>query len=349
MMKEKFYEFKNYLDNKAVIYIYGEITSYKWSEEDVTAPDFVKQLAKYSDADEIEVRINSIGGNVFQSVTIMNLLKECKSKIHVVIDGIAASGASIIAMAGDTITMNDGSLMMIHEASVGVYGQRGDFEKMIDTLDKINSNMIDIYKAKTGIEEDVLRNMLKEETYLTASEALELGFCDKISDLEVVAKLNDDSIDINGIEFNKNNIKNALDKIKTIKNVVTKHDMEGSVEKMTDEEVKSKFPDVYNSIKKQGADEERERIKSIEDGTLKGCEDVAYKAKFEEPVNKADFFEAVIKTQKAKGESFLSKLDEESQETNVDIKSVDNDVNKSAKVKEDASIFAMVKELGGIQ
>ncbi len=346
-MKEKFYEFKSYGDNKAVIYVYGDITSYKWSEDDVTATDFVKQLAKYSDSEEIEVRINSIGGNVFQSVTIMNLLKDCKAKIHVVVDGIAASGASIIAMAGDKITMNDGSIMMIHEAAVGVHGRRDDFEKMIDTLDKINSSMIEIYKAKTGLDEDTLKNMLKEETYLTATEAFELGFCDKISELEVVAQLKEDSIDINGIMFGKTNIKNALDKMKTKKVVAQTSNKEGEGRKMEPEELKVKFPDVYNSIKEQGAIEERERIKSIEDGTLKGCEEVAYKAKFEKPVNKADFFEAVIKSQKDKGEAFLAQLDDEGRETDVPCKGNGGKDDEGAKAKEDKLIFAMAKEIGG--
>ncbi len=344
-MKEKFFEFKSYGNNKAVIYIYGDITSYKWDEDDVTASDVVKKLAMYSDVEEIEVRINSIGGNVFQSVTIMNLLKDSKAKIHVVIDGIAASGASIIAMAGDTITMNDGAIMMIHEAAVGIHGQRDDFEKMIETLDKINSSMIEVYKTKTGLEDDVLKSMLKEETYLTASEALELGFCDAISELEVVAQLKEDSIDINGIMFEKDNIKNALDKMKTkkVKVVAQKSNKEGEGEKMTPEELKAKFPEVYNSI----VQEERDRIKSIEDGTLKGCEELSYKAKFEEPINKADYFEAVIKNQKAKGEAFLAQLDDEGEEENVPIKGNCGKYDEASKAKEDKLIFSMAKELGG--
>ena len=104
-MKTKFYSFEKATDTSADLYIYGDIVSYEWDESDVSAFGFKKELEELGDILELNVHINSLGGSTYQGLTIYNLLKQHKSKINMYIDGIAASAASIIAMAGDKVYM----------------------------------------------------------------------------------------------------------------------------------------------------------------------------------------------------------------------------------------------------
>lgn len=129
----------------------------------------------------ITLRVNSPGGDAFEGVTITNLLKSSGKPVNVIVDGLAASAASIICMAGDTVTMNDGSVMMIHEAQGFAMGDADEMRKLADTLDTVTESIADIYVAKTGLAKNTVLNLMADETWMNASEAKSKGFATAVS------------------------------------------------------------------------------------------------------------------------------------------------------------------------
>jgi len=148
----------------------------------LTARRFIADLERLGDVKDILVRINSPGGEVFDGFAIYNALKNHSAQVHVQIDGLAASIASIIAMAGDLVTMGDGAMMMIHNPWTIAIGDSEDMRKTADMLDKVSEGLLDAYESRTGIARDELKTMLAAETWLTAAEAVEKGFADERTD-----------------------------------------------------------------------------------------------------------------------------------------------------------------------
>jgi len=146
----------------------------------VTAKDFQKDLSKIR-ASQIDLHINSPGGDVFDGNTIYNLIKQHPANVTTYIDGLAASIASVIALAGDKIYMAENALFMMHNPYGLVMGQASDMRKMADTLDKVRDSMTKIYAGKTGKEDAEINALLEDETWMNSDEALEAGFVDEIS------------------------------------------------------------------------------------------------------------------------------------------------------------------------
>ncbi len=183
--KSQPFEIRNKTATKAEIVLYGAIGPGGWFEEGISAKSFQKELKTLEPTvNEITVRINSPGGDVFDGITIYNLLKSHSAKIIVRIDGLAASIASIIALAGDEIIMGEGALYMVHLPWTGRYGNRMDFENTINLLLDIEEQMVSIYAKKTGMGRAEIKSMLEEETWLDADDSIEKGFVDKKSDEE---------------------------------------------------------------------------------------------------------------------------------------------------------------------
>lgn len=189
-MKNKFYSFEKTTETSADLYIYGDITSYEWDESDVSAFGFKQDLDDLGDVKEINVHINSYGGATFQGLAIYNLLKQHKATINMYIDGIAASSASIIAMAGDKIYMPKTSLMMIHNCWTWATGNAKELRKTAEDMDKIAVAYKEAYLSKINIDEEKLNQLLDEETYLTADECIEMGFADEVIELKENAGIN---------------------------------------------------------------------------------------------------------------------------------------------------------------
>ncbi len=131
--------------------------------------------------DDISVRINSLGGLVFDGFAIFNALKQSPRRVTVHIDGVAGSIASIIAMAGDEIIMAENAVMMIHKPSDGTYGVATELRSTADRLDMLQAQLVNIYAQRTGMSADELNPLLDAETWLTAAEALDLKFIDQIA------------------------------------------------------------------------------------------------------------------------------------------------------------------------
>jgi ATP-dependent Clp protease protease subunit len=147
----------------------------------ITASSVSDAINNAGDFDSITLRLNSPGGDLFEGVAIHNLLKASKKPVNVVVDGLAASAASLIAMAGDTVTMGDGTMMMIHEAMAMAMGFADDMRKMADTLDTVTASAADLYVAKTGMSKDKVLDLMKAETWMNPQEAVENKFATAVS------------------------------------------------------------------------------------------------------------------------------------------------------------------------
>lgn len=176
-MSKTFWQFVKNEAKESELILEGVIASESWYDDEVSPKQFREELDKHTG--NITVRINSPGGDVFAGVSIMNMLKDREGDVTIIVDGIAASIASVIAMAGDKVIMNTGSMMMIHNAWSMAVGDSQELRKVADTLDKIGESIMDVYATRTGLTTEQLKTMLNEETWMTAEEAVELGFADE--------------------------------------------------------------------------------------------------------------------------------------------------------------------------
>lgn len=166
---------------EAEIIIYAAIGPDYWGDGSmVSAKAFSEELKKIPDTvNKINVRINSPGGDVFDGITIYNRLKQHKAKKTIYIDGLAASIASVIALAGDEIIIGEGALYMIHLPWTFAMGNRMDLDNTVNRLMDVEEQMLGIYAKRSGLEKSEIRAMLEKETWLGAEEAIERGFVDK--------------------------------------------------------------------------------------------------------------------------------------------------------------------------
>lgn len=164
-------------DGEAEIVIYDEIGLFG-----ITAKDFHNELRGMGAVSHINLRINSPGGSVFDGLAIYNMLARHRASVTVTVDGIAASIASVIAMAGDAVVMPENSMMMIHDPSGLVVGTSKEMRDLADALDKIKGSLIGAYTAKSGRGREEIADLMAAETWLTAEEAVEMGFADSVSE-----------------------------------------------------------------------------------------------------------------------------------------------------------------------
>lgn len=169
---------KQQAGNSVNIYLYGDIADYWWDDESNSAKCLKDKLSELNDVTEINLHINSLGGDVIEGIAMFNLLKQHPAKVNVYVDGFACSIASVIAMAGDTVYMPKNSMMMIHNCWTYAGGNSKELRKTADDLDKIMEASIESYLAKINITREELVELLDAETYLTAEECYNMGFAD---------------------------------------------------------------------------------------------------------------------------------------------------------------------------
>lgn len=179
----KFKTVKNKIDEETestenVLFLNGTIAEESWYSDDVTPKMFREELNQYSG--DLTVFINSPGGDCFAASEIYTALKEHKGKITVKINGIAASAASVVAMAGDMVEMSPTSMLMIHNPSMLLYGEVSEMEQGIEFLNEVKESIINAYQIKTGLSRSKLSHLMDAETWMNAHSAHDMGFCDKI-------------------------------------------------------------------------------------------------------------------------------------------------------------------------
>ncbi|WP_343840291.1 head maturation protease, ClpP-related [Salinibacillus aidingensis] len=183
------------------MYIYGPISGFSFSSR--SAEGIRRQLSEV-DAEKIHVHINSPGGSAFDGVAISNLLRNHKAEIIVHVDGWAASAASVIAMAGDKVIMPENTMMMIHRASTIEWGNAALFEKTAADLRKIDSALASSYKKRFVGTQEELDQLLDDESFLTAEEAVAFGLADEVGEEIEIQDLEDLDDDDDGEEEYEN-------------------------------------------------------------------------------------------------------------------------------------------------
>lgn len=228
-------------NNEARIDIYGEVVPDDWraSDVDTSAVSFRNAIKDLGEVDTLNVHINSPGGSVYDGVAIFNMLRQHKASVTVHIDGLAASIASVIAMSGDKVVMPSNSMMMIHNAMSVSMGNANDMRKMADDLEKINESVINSYIAKNPeLDREYLKALMDDETWLTASEAYELGLVDVIDEpVAAVASIDKEQV---------NRFKNVPKMLKEM--VETPKDTNDNTEKQSYEELQNKYDELLKQV-----------------------------------------------------------------------------------------------------
>lgn len=205
--KKKFWNMRNLDDGSGELTLYGEISNETWYGDEVTPKEFKAGLDSLGDIETLNVYINSPGGDVFAGQTIYSILKRHKAHKNIYVDGLAASIASVIAMAGSTIFMPKNSMMMIHNPWTFGVGNASDFRKLAEDLDKIRESLISAYEDRSALMRDEIIDIMDKETWLTASECMEYGFCDVVEGEKQIAS----SIDSEMLKKYRNTPKDLID------------------------------------------------------------------------------------------------------------------------------------------
>lgn len=208
-MEKKFWKITNDADT-AQISLYGEIAGETWLDDEITPKMFMDELAACG-GKPVDVHINSLGGDLFAAQVIYTAIKNYAGRVTVYIDGLCASAATIVASAGDRVIMPVNALYMIHNPSCGLMGyyDAGRLKKMADTLETVKQTIVNVYTARSKrLTEQQVKNLMTQETWMDANEALEKGFIDEIAGRADV----DDSgglLVVNSVSFDISKFKDA--------------------------------------------------------------------------------------------------------------------------------------------
>ncbi|MBJ8026124.1 Clp protease ClpP, partial [Bacillus cereus] len=183
---------KNQTDSSADLYIYGDIinnTGWKWDDSDIMPDDVKNILGQLDDKSNLNIYVNSGGGSVFAGLAIYNMLKRNKAQKTVYVDGVAASIASVIALAGDRVVVPSNAFLMIHKPWTISAGNANDFRKMAEDLDHIESGILNVYKEnlKDGIGMEEIQQLVDAETWLSGEEAKKYFNIEVVEAKEVAA------------------------------------------------------------------------------------------------------------------------------------------------------------------
>ena len=174
----KFWNFTNNGDGSRTLMLCGVIADESWFDDDITPKAFREELN--AGKGDVVIWVNSPGGDCVAAAQIYNMLMDYPGNVTVKIDGIAASAASVIAMAGTQVLMSPTGLMMIHNPLTVAIGDSGEMQKAIDMLAEVKESIINAYEIKTGLSRAKLSHLMDAETWMSAKKAIELGFADDL-------------------------------------------------------------------------------------------------------------------------------------------------------------------------
>lgn len=204
MKNKRFWDWTDSSDADRTLTINGTIAEESWFDDDVTPELFRNELCA-GDGD-ITVWINSPGGDCIAAARIYNMLTEYTGHVTVKIDGLAASAASVIAMAGDKVLVSPVSMIMIHNPATIAMGDHTDMQKAIDMLNEVKESIMNAYAAKTGLSRAKLSRLMDEETWMNANRAVELGFADGIIERTIPESITKNK----AVQFSRRSVNAAL-------------------------------------------------------------------------------------------------------------------------------------------
>ncbi|MFS0766046.1 head maturation protease, ClpP-related [Peribacillus phoenicis] len=300
---------------------------YDWFGIEATSPKKVSDQLSKLNGEDIDIDINSGGGSVFDASEIYALLKDYKGKKTGKILGLAASAASVIAMAADNLLMAPTAQMMIHNASTRSQGDYRDMDQTSSFLKNVNQTIANAYNIKSGKSYEELLNMMDKETWLTPQQALQHHLIDEImfegQGVEFVASADGGMIPQQVIDKIRNELhaNPPLNQAEIPAQAAVNHGNEQEEkETMNLEELKNKHPELYNQIRNEGYTEgvkaENSRIKSIEDLQMPGNEALINQAKFETNDSAESVAVQIIKAEKSRGQNYLQNLKEDADPIN---------------------------------
>lgn len=329
---------KNDEEKSAELILYGSIGSDEYWD-DISDKAFKQDIENLGDVENITLHINSPGGSVFSAVAIANTLKNHKAKITANIDGLAASAATIITSACDTVRMPKNALFMVHNPITFAYGNNQDMKKTVEMLDKVKDSIIETYLNKAKTDRETLSELMDNETWMNAETAKEYGFIDEILDENVEKEVVENKLIINNMAFDISKFKNfkekknqdpriinisvnstgspeeIADKFRDILNSTENQKNEGG--NMTLEELKNKFPELYNQIfnegKEAGITKERERMREIDNLDVSNYSELVENAKYNEPVEASVLAVNILNKQKEERIQKLQNIKNDSQ------------------------------------
>ena len=329
---------KNEEEKSAELILYGSIGSDEYWD-DISDKAFKQDIENLGDVENITLHINSPGGSVFSAVAIANILKNHKAKVTANIDGLAASAATIITSACDTVRMPKNALFMIHNPITFAYGNNQEMQKTVQMLDKVKNSIIETYLNKTKTDKETLSELMDNETWMNAEEAKEYGFVDEILDESVEKEVIENKLIINNMAFDISRFKNfkekknqdpriinisvnstgspeeIADKFRDILNSTENQKNKGG--NMTLEELKNKFPELCNQIfnegKEAGITKERERMREIDNLDVSNYSELVENAKYNEPVEASVLAVNILNKQKEERIKKLQNIKNDSQ------------------------------------
>lgn len=226
-MKRKFWNWvRNENDESRTLFLNGEISDETWYGDEVTPKLFKEELQ--SGEGDITVWINSPGGDVFAAAQIYNMLMDYKGNVTVKIDGLAASAASVIAMAGTEVQMSPVAMMMIHNPATIAIGDSSEMKKAIDMLDEVKESIMNAYEIKTGLSRSRISHLMDAESWFNAKKAVELGFADKLlfSKEETEAE-EEKELEMEAVMFSRKAVTNSL-----MSKLISKPEKKTSIEQL---------------------------------------------------------------------------------------------------------------------
>lgn len=334
---KKFWQFRNQTEESAELLLYGDISDTSWWGDEVTPKQFADELNALGGINEITVRINSGGGDVFAATAIGNMLEQHKASVTAKIDGLCASAATIVACHCSKVVAANDSTYMIHPVKMGLFGYADavTLQQYLDALGAIRDNIISLYAKKTGRDKDEVAQQMDNTSWFTGAEAKENGFVDELiddtEDEETVIENRGGLLFVNSIGthipftdapkfvqdnlaaapaadcvVNTNPVNKAPEKPKNPKEVK-------NMEIKTVDDLRGAYPELVGAIEAAAAEtaaaNERQRIRDIEEMCLSGSEDFANEAKFEKPISAADYATQAVKnakqTESAKKQAYL--------------------------------------------
>lgn len=362
-MAKKFWEISNNvaLSANPQILLYGDISNDKYWGTEVTADDFFNDLQSLGSPSEIDVRINSGGGNYFAANAIGSLLKSHSAKINVFIDGLAASAASVIPPAGDKVIMAIGSMMMIHDPLLPLMGYYNvsDLEKKIGDLEKIKESIIDHYVMRTGKSREEVYDIMKNETWLSVEDALELGLADETDEDHPVNMFVDGTTLVsNNVNLNLSSYRNfpaARFTTKSSLNIENQFykktdDMNKEEEVVNIKDLQMKHPEIYNEVYNLGVNEERKRIGAINGLDDMGHPDIKNKAMFESGDSAGDVAMSINIANKKAQEKHKKDVEDDVKNSGMDDVNPEKPENKEDASKEKVNLVTnAAKSIRGIK
>lgn len=226
-MKRKFWNWvRNENDESRTLFLNGEISDETWYGDEVTPKMFKEELQ--DGEGDITVWINSPGGDVFAAAQIYNMLMDYKGNVTVKIDGLAASAASVIAMAGTEVQMSPVAMMMIHNPATIAIGDSSEMKKAIDMLDEVKESIMNAYEIKTGLSRSRISHLMDAESWFNAKKAVELGFADKLlfSKEETEAE-EEKELEMEAVMFSRKAVTNSL-----MSKLISKPEKKTSIEQL---------------------------------------------------------------------------------------------------------------------